>query len=126
MPKINRPRRGSLAYSPRKRAKSPVPRYGSWPKYAGSPAVQGFAGYKVGMTHVIMVDDHKSSPTEGKDVMVPVTVVEVPPMRVAGVRAYSEDTYGKHALTEAWTTDLDEELSRRINVPKNHDTAAAL
>jgi len=39
------------------------------------------------MTHVIMVDDHKSSPTEGKDVMVPVTVVEVPPMRVAGVRA---------------------------------------
>ncbi len=126
MQKINRPRRGSLAYSPRKRAKSPVPRYGSWPKYAGSPAVQGFAGYKVGMTHVIMVDDHKSSPTEGKDVMVPVTVVEVPPMRVAGVRAYSEDTYGKHALTEAWTTDLDEELSRRINVPKNHDTAAAL
>ncbi|WP_332450332.1 50S ribosomal protein L3 [Methanoculleus sp.] len=126
MPNLHRPRRGSLAYSPRKRAKSPVPRYGSWPEYVGSPAVQGFAGYKVGMTHVIMVDDHKSSPTEGKDVMVPVTVVEVPPMRVAGVRAYSEDTYGKHALTEAWTTDLDEELSRRINVPKNHDTAAAL
>jgi len=126
MPKINRPRRGSLAYSPRKRAKSPVPRYGSWPEYTGAPAVQGFAGYKVGMTHVIMVDDHKSSPTEGKDVMVPVTVVEIPPMRVAGVRAYSEDTYGRHALTEAWTTDLDEELSRRINVPKNHDTAAAL
>ncbi|MDD3069890.1 MAG: 50S ribosomal protein L3, partial [Methanoculleus horonobensis] len=61
-----------------------------------------------------------------KDVMVPVTVVEVPPMRVAGVRAYGEDTYGKHALTEAWTTDLDVELSRRINVPTNHDTAAAL
>ena len=126
MPNIHRPRRGSLAYSPRKRAKSPVPRYGSWPDYAGAPAVQGFAGYKVGMTHVIMVDDHKSSPTEGKDVMVPVTVVEVPPMRVAGVRAYGIDTYGKHALTEAWTTDLDGELSRRINVPKNHDTAAAL
>lgn len=78
------------------------------------------------MTHVVMVDDHKSSPTEGRDVMVPVTVVEVPPMRVAGVRAYYEDTYGKHALTEAWTTDTDEELSRRITAPKNHDTAAAL
>ena len=37
--------------------------------------MQGFAGYKVGMTHVIMVDDHKSSPTEGRDVMVPVTVL---------------------------------------------------
>ncbi|MDV2481542.1 50S ribosomal protein L3 [Methanoculleus sp. Wushi-C6] len=126
MANIHRPRRGSLAYSPRTRAKSPIPRYGSWPDYAGAPAVQGFAGYKVGMTHVIMVDDRKSSPTEGRDVMVPVTVVEVPPMRVAGVRAYSEDTYGKHALTEAWTTDLDEELSRRINVPKNHDTSAAI
>ena len=126
MPKINRPRRGSLAYSPRKRAKSPVPRYGSWPDYTGTPAVQGFAGYKVGMTHVIMVDDHKSSPTEGRDVMVPVTVIEVPPMRVAGVRAYTEDTYGKRALTEAWATDLDREVSRRINLPKNHDTAAAL
>ncbi|HQD25202.1 MULTISPECIES: 50S ribosomal protein L3 [Methanoculleus] len=126
MPNIHRPRRGSLAYSPRKRAKSPVPRYGSWPEHTGAPTVQGFAGYKVGMTHVIMVDDRKNSPTEGKDIMVPVTVVEVPPMRVAGVRAYSEDTYGKHALTEAWATDLDPELSRRINVPKNHDTAAAL
>jgi large subunit ribosomal protein L3 len=88
--------------------------------------MQGFAGYKVGMTHVIMVDDHKSSPTRGQNVMVPVTVVEVPPMRVAGVRAYTEDGYGKHALTEAWTTDLDERLSRRINIPKNHDTGAAL
>jgi len=66
MPKINRPRRGSLAFSPRKRAKSPIPKYQSWPVYEGTPVLQGFAGYKVGMTHVIMVDDHKDSPTEGK------------------------------------------------------------
>ncbi len=126
MPNINRPRRGSLAYSPRKRAKSQIPKYGSWPEYEGAPTVQGFAGYKAGMTHIVMTDDHKDSPTEGKDVMVPVTVIEVPPMRVAGVRAYTSDTYGKHALTEAWTIDLDEEISRRISVPKNHNTAAAL
>ncbi len=88
--------------------------------------VQGFAGYKVGMTHLVMVDDHKTSPTEGKDVMVPVTVIEVPPMKVAGVRAYTNDTYGKHALTEAWSDSLNEELGRRITMPKNHDRAAAL
>ena len=98
MPKINRPRRGSLAFSPRKRAKSPIPKYQSWPLYEGAPVLQGFAGYKVGMTHVIMVDDHKSSPTEGKEIMVPVTVVEVPSMKVAAIRAYSRDTNGKHAL----------------------------
>jgi len=54
------------------------------------------------MTHVIMVDDHKSSPTEGKEIMVPVTVIEIPSMKVAAIRAYSRDTYGKHALTEVW------------------------
>ena len=50
--------------------------------------LQGFAGYKVGMTHLVMVDDHKHSPTEGKDIMVPVTVVECPPMKVAAIRAH--------------------------------------
>ena len=118
MPKINRPRRGSLAYSPRKRAKSPVPRYQSWPDYEGTPMLQGFAGYKVGMTHVIMVDDHKNSPTEGKDVMVPVTVIEVPAMKVAAIRAYTKDTYGKHPMTEVWAESLDPALKRRLTLPE--------
>ena len=126
MPKINRPRRGSLAFSPRKRAKSPIPKYQSWPLYEGAPKLQGFAGYKVGMTHVIMVDDHKSSPTEGKEIMVPVTVIEIPSMKVAAIRAYSKDTYGKHALTEVWADQLDTVLGRRITLPKNYDQKTAL
>ena len=126
MPKINRPRRGSLAFSPRKRAKSPIPKYQSWPLSEGAPVLQGFAGYKVGMTHVIMVDDHKSSPTEGKEIMVPVTVIEVPMMKVAAIRAYSRDTYGKHAFTELWADQLDAVLGRRITLPKDYDKEAAL
>jgi large subunit ribosomal protein L3 len=125
MPKINRPRRGSLAYSPRKRAKSPIPKYQSWPQYNGAPLLQSFAGYKVGMTHVIMVDDHKNSPTEGKDIMVPVTVIEVPSMRVAAVRAYIRDTYGKRPLCEVWAEELDSTLSRRINLPKDYNGESA-
>ena len=125
MPKINRPRRGSLAFSPRKRAKSPIPKYQSWPVYEGAPILQGFAGYKVGMTHIVMVDDHKSSPTEGKEIMVPVTVIEVPSMKVAAIRAYSKDTYGKHALTEVWADQLDTILGRRISLPKDYDAEAA-
>ena len=125
MPKINRPRRGSLAFSPRKRAKSPIPKYQSWPLYDGAPILQGFAGYKVGMTHVIMVDDHKNSPTEGKEIMVPVTVIEIPSMKVAAIRAYSKDTYGKHALTEVWADQLDTVLGRRITLPKDYDKGAA-
>ncbi len=121
MPKINQPRKGSLAFSPRKRAKSPVPRYQSWPPYQGDPVLQGFAGYKVGMTHVIMVDDHKNSPTEGKDIMVPVTVVEIPAMKVAAIRAYGRDSYGKHPLTEVWAPDLDKALEKRITLPGEYD-----
>ncbi len=125
MPKINQPRKGSLAFSPRKRAKSPVPRYQSWPPYQGDPVLQGFAGYKVGMTHVIMVDDHKNSPTEGKDIMVPVTVVETPPMKVAAIRAYSRDTYGRHPLTEVWAGELDRALEKRITLPRDYDGSKA-
>ena len=93
-----RPRAGSLAYYPRKRAKDIIPKYQSWPQYDGQPMLQGFAGYKAGMTHVIMIDDHKKSPTEGKEIMVPVTVIEIPPMTVAAIRVYVKDTYGKHPL----------------------------
>jgi large subunit ribosomal protein L3 len=126
MPKSNRPRRGSLAYSPRKRAKSHIPKYQSWIEYKGEPTLQGIAGYKVGMTHVIMVDDHKFSPTEGKDIMVPVTIVEIPPMKVAALRAYTRDSYGDHAMTEVWATTQEEGLFRRISQPKNLDSNSAL
>jgi large subunit ribosomal protein L3 len=125
MPKINRPRRGSLAFSPRKRAQSPIPKYKSWPERSGAPALLGFAGYKVGMTHVLMVDDHKDSPTEGKEIMVPVTIIEIPAMKVAAFRVYTKDTYGRHALTEIWAEPLDNQLSRRITTPKNYDSTAA-
>lgn len=125
MGNVNRPRRGSLAYSPRKRAKSPVPRYHSWPEYEGEPVLQGFAGYKVGMTHLIMMDDHKFSPTEGKEIMVPVTIIEIPAMKVAAVRAYSADTYGKHAMAEVWA-DPDKALAGRFPLAKKHDAEAAL
>jgi large subunit ribosomal protein L3 len=73
-----------------------------------------------------MVDDHKSSPTEGKEIMVPVTVIEVPMMKVAAIRAYSRDTYGKHAFTELWADQLDTVLGRRITLPKDYNKEAAL
>jgi len=119
-----RPRAGSLAFYPRKRAKSIIPKYQSWPEYTGQPMLQGFAGYKAGMTHVIMIDDHKKSPTEGKEIMVPVTVIEIPPMIVAAIRVYVKDTYGKHPLTEVWAEDVAA-LSGRITKAKVNNAAAA-
>ena len=117
MPQPNRPRKGSLGYGPRQRATSEVPRFSSWPDDDGQPGLQGFAGYKAGMTHVVMVDDASNSPTEGMEQSVPVTVVETPPMRAAAVRAYEETPYGLKPITEVWAEDLDEDLSRTLSVP---------
>lgn len=126
MAKGHRPRRGSLAFSPRKRAQSPIPRYRSWPVSEVEVKLQDFAGYKVGMTHVVAIDDTKNSLTEGFEITVPVTVIETPAIRVAAVRAYSKDTIGERAVAEAWSLDLDESLEKTIKVPKKHDTNVVL
>ncbi|HEY9759011.1 MAG TPA: 50S ribosomal protein L3 [Oculatellaceae cyanobacterium] len=126
MASIHRPKRGSLAFSPRKRAKSHIPRFRAWPEATGEPKLQSFAGYKVGMTHVIMVDDIKNSLTQGMEISVPVTVIETPSIRVAAIRAYAEDSTGEKAIAEVWATDLDPELKRRIPIPAAEDQAEAL
>src|SRR5674536_400948 len=102
MTKRHRPRRGSLAYSPRKRAKSEIPRIRSWPQQ-DEPQVQGFAGYKAGMTHVIIVDETPTSPTAGLEISVPVTVVETPPMKIAALRCL---LYTSDAADEEDSVDL--------------------
>ncbi len=121
----HRPRRGSIAYSPRVRARSEIPRVRAWPMKK-EPKLLGFAGYKVGMTHVIIVDDAPNSLTSGMEISVPVTILETPPMKVAAIRAYDSTTYGSHAIAEAWTTEFDREVNRAVTVPKKHDLPAAL
>ena len=68
MPQRRRPKRGSRAYGPRKRAQSQTPRLDSWPEISGAPKIQGFAGYKAGMTHAFVVDKRAKSTTSGMEV----------------------------------------------------------
>lgn len=123
MSQPHRPRRGSLAFSPRVRAKSEVPRVRAWLE-TDSPSIQGFAGYKVGMTHIMMVDDHPKSITTGMELSVPVTIIETPPMKVAAVRAYRKTSFGPKAAGEVWG-NVDEALAKCRQVSKNHDAEAA-
>ena len=120
MPQPSRPRKGSMGFSPRKRATSEVPRIRSWPDADGAAGVQGFAGYKAGMTHVVMVNDAADSPREGMEESVPVTVVEVPAMRAVAVRAYEDTPYGHRPVTEVWGEEFADELSRALDVPQGH------
>lgn len=125
MSQPHRPRRGSIAYSPRKRARSEIPRVRAWHP-SKEPKLLGFAGYKAGMTHVMMTDDLPHSLTSGMEISIPVTILEVPPMKVAAIRVYNGTTYGSRAIAEAWTTELDKEIHRALTVPKKHNLPEAL
>jgi large subunit ribosomal protein L3 len=120
-----RPKKGSQAYSPRKRAKRQTPRIEAWPEISEGPKVQGFAGYKAGMTHAFITDYRPTSNTAGQEIRVPVTVLEVPPMRVAAVRIYENTRYGLKTSGEVWASQLDDKLGRVLPLPKKVDADAA-
>ena len=111
------PRRGSLGYSPRKRASRLVPRVKTWPSIESSePVPLAFLGYKAGMTHAFIIDDRPGNPTFGQEIMIPVTIVEAPPLVVLAVRGYGYDpNRGLYTLGEAWVEPpSDLELWRKI------------
>ena len=125
MAQRNRPRRGSLGFKPRKRAKSETPRIHSW-KVSKDAKALGFAGYKAGMTHVMAVDKRKHTPTAGLEIFIPVTVVEAPPMIVAAVRAYRKGYHGKAVVTDVYASGLGDAIKKSITLPKKIDTEGGL
>ncbi len=118
MADIHHPKRGSHGYWPRKRAARETPHFKSWPEGGDKPKLQAFFGYKAGMTHTFIVDYRPTSTTSGREVKMPVTVLETPPIKVAAVRAYQRDAYGLQCVGEIWAEKLDAELSRRIPLGK--------
>src|SRR2546428_7704524 len=112
MPGIKTPRRGSLAYYPRKRAKRIYPKLRVIPPVEKAK-VGGFAAYKAGMSQAVLVDNNKGSPTFGQEISVPVTILDCPPLKVVGARAYSNSPYGKKVFTEVWSKNLPKEITRK-------------
>ena len=81
MAKRSHPRRGSMAFSPRKRANRQFARVKSWANNeSGDIRVQGFVGWKAGMTHVLLRDTNPNSTSAGQEIRKPVTVIEIPPL----------------------------------------------
>jgi large subunit ribosomal protein L3 len=79
------------------------------------------------MTHVTALDSRKGSPTENMELSVPVTILEAPPLVVLGIRAYTRTTYGLKTLTDILATEeLDDELSRKISLPKSKEVEAKI
>ncbi len=112
--KYSAPRRGSMAFYPRVRARSLESRIRSWadPKLEKS-SLLGFAGYKVTNLNVLSVDDREKTPNFGKNIMNSSTLIATPPLKIIGVRGYTETTYGKNAVFDAFAKESDKLLSKK-------------
>jgi len=116
MGKTHKPRAGSMQIWPRKRAKRAYARVRNYIPSKDNKLL-GFAGYKAGMTHIIATENRKTSPNKGQDIAIPVTIIECPPLRIAGVRTYAE-TYQGLAVKDTFMAKYDKELSRRLPLQK--------
>lgn len=111
--KHSQPRRGSLAYLPRGRAKSMEARIRTWPDNAGEqPKLQACAGFKAACMRIASIDDREKTPNFGKQLVSMGTVVVTPPMTIIGIRGYSKDRYGYDSIFDIYAKDLPKELSR--------------
>ncbi|MFX0000694.1 MAG: 50S ribosomal protein L3 [Candidatus Hodarchaeota archaeon] len=125
--KKHAPRHGSLAFLPRKRATQVKGRIRNWLDSSDEINFLGFAGFKAGMTHITYIEDQRNSPYYGKELMKPVTIIEVPPLILIGIRVYNKDDYGKYIVGELFTNEFNNFLSRKINLPNldNYDLKAS-
>jgi len=124
MGKRSGPRRGSLAYYPRKKAKRIYGTVRSVPermKNAESPQMCAFACYKAGMTHIATTDTSERSPSYGKQISLSVTIFDCPPLAFFGIRVYTKTPYGLKTVSQVYADKLDKSLARKFTPPKKYD-----
>ncbi len=117
MPNKRKPRDGSMQFWPRVRANREYPRLRTHPAIKESKPT-GFAGYKVGMTHIIVSDNLQNSLTKGQELFVPVTIIECPPLKVSSLKFYRSTPNGLAAVGEVFADSLDKEFGRKTIKPK--------
>ncbi len=110
-------RHGSLQFRPRKRAKTLRTVFRSYPRLdLEKPTLIAFPGYKVGMLHVVLVDNRPGRLTTGQEITLASTVVETPPIRIVGFRAYRSVPKGMVPLSTGMRVGKDSLLSRLFPV----------
>jgi large subunit ribosomal protein L3 len=115
--KHSAPRRGSLAYLPRGRAKSFESRIRTWPVVHGEkPVLLGFAGFKAANIHVISIDDREKTPNFGKPLLSSATVISTPPIKIIGFRGYAKTPYGLRSVFDVFATELPKEMTRKARL----------
>ncbi len=114
-------REGSLQFWPRVRSDRHIPRV-NWSVVkvdAKQQGLLGFITYKVGIASAWVKDMTDKSMTSGKKMALPVTVLEVPAMKVGVVRFYHKGLAVKDQVVS-----IDKELKKVWKVPKQPQALA--
>ena len=119
----SQPRRGSLAYFPRGRAKSMEARIRTWPEISSEePKLLAHAGFKAGCVQIVSIDDREKIPNFGKQLVNLGTVLVTPPILVLGIRGYSKDPNGHHAEFDVYYEEIPKEITKHLSL-KNKEGA---
>ncbi|MFH0949033.1 MAG: 50S ribosomal protein L3 [Candidatus Aenigmatarchaeota archaeon] len=106
MPRRTKPRRGTMQFYPRKRAKRIYPSISHYvPSKETKPL--GFAGYKTGMTHVQFILSRTGVPE--RVIAKSATIIDCAPLFVAGIRFYR----GHECVGEKWVA-VSKSIERKI------------
>jgi large subunit ribosomal protein L3 len=122
MSKLSHPRHGSLAFSPRKRARK---LYFSPRAMPAGARLGGFAGFKAAMTQISAFDAYKNSPSFQQTVALAATIIECPPLTCFAVRGYEKTISGLRCVGEAWAEKTEKRLARKTWTPAKPPSADA-
>ena len=86
----------------------------NWSSINSKKTVKGFICYKAGMASAYVKDNTPDSMTKGKNIVVPVTILECPPMKILSVRFYKNG----QVKTEILAENPDKELVAKVKTPK--------
>jgi len=111
------PRKGSLQFWPRKRARKFLPRVNWSALSSEKPRIMGFLCYKAGMKSAYVSDNTPNSMTLGKNIILPATILECPNMKIFSVRFYKNGKVSKEIIAE----NLEKELKKKVKFPKSRN-----
>lgn len=114
MARKSQPRSGSLQFWPRQKSRKELPSV-NWKAIKTDKRVLGLIAYKVGMKTAFVKDLTADSMTKDKKIYIPVSILELPGMRIFSARFYKNNKVVKEILAE----NLDKELKRVVKLPKN-------
>ena len=114
-------KRGSKAFWPRVRSKNIRSKVNSWKSNVKQKEANllGFAGYKVGMTHIGVIDNFSHTLTKGTEIIIPVTIIECPEIKVLSIRLLASDKKEHlQCVKEIPTTIKDKFIQRKLSPQK--------